>query len=114
MVWVVLEPLEAGMTWAEIVAEWPGKATKAVMAGVIGVSGLVVKHEPFRGFHVCNASGVAPHEGSAKARCSGLSRPRRTAARTAFISPRSNAAVSSHKPGKTPLRSRPSEVGTIS
>ena len=35
MVWVVLEPLEAGMTWDEIVAEWPGKVSKPAIAEAI-------------------------------------------------------------------------------
>jgi hypothetical protein len=43
----------AGMTWDEIVAEWPGKVSKPAIAEAITISDLVVKHEPFKGFHVC-------------------------------------------------------------
>ncbi len=49
-----------------------------------------------------------------KARCSGTSKPRRKTANTPFMSPRSNAAVSSHTPGKMALLSRPSAPGAIS
>jgi uncharacterized protein (DUF433 family) len=52
MVWVILEQLEAGMTWDEIVAEWPGKVSRPAIAEAIAISDLVVKHEPFKGFHV--------------------------------------------------------------
>jgi uncharacterized protein (DUF433 family) len=53
LVWVVLEQLEAGMTWDEIVAEWPRKVSKGAIAEAIAISDLVVKHEPFKGFLVC-------------------------------------------------------------
>jgi len=53
LVWVVLERLEAGMTWDEIVAEWPGKVSKPAIAEAITISDLMVKHEPFKGLHDC-------------------------------------------------------------
>ena len=53
LVWVVLEQLEAGMTRDEIVAEWPGKVSKPAIAEAIAISDLVVRHEPFKGNHVC-------------------------------------------------------------
>jgi len=48
MVWIILEQLEDGMTWQEIVGEWDGKVSEEA----IGIASLVVKHEPFNGFHV--------------------------------------------------------------
>jgi uncharacterized protein (DUF433 family) len=51
MVWIVLEQLERGMTWPEIVGEWDGKVSEEAIAEAIAVAHLVVKHEPFRGFH---------------------------------------------------------------
>ncbi|HOY60347.1 MAG TPA: DUF433 domain-containing protein [Verrucomicrobiota bacterium] len=51
MVWIVLEQLERGMTWAEIVGEWDGKVSEAAIAEAISIAPLVEKHEPFRGFH---------------------------------------------------------------
>lgn len=52
MVWIVLEQLEDGMTWDEIVREWPpNKVPKAAIAEAIAIADLVVKHEPFKGFH---------------------------------------------------------------
>ena len=51
MVWIVLEQLERGMTWAEIKQEWPGKVRDEAIAEAIAIAPLVVKHEPFRGFH---------------------------------------------------------------
>ena len=42
-----------GMTWDEIVAEWPGKVSKPAIAEAIAISDLVVRHKPFKGFHVC-------------------------------------------------------------
>jgi len=53
MVWVVLEQLETGMTWDEIVAEWPGKVPKSAIAEAVAISDLVVKHEAFKGLGVC-------------------------------------------------------------
>jgi uncharacterized protein (DUF433 family) len=52
MVWIVLEQLEEGMTWDEVVAEWGGKVPKRAIAEAIAISDLVVKHEPFKGFNV--------------------------------------------------------------
>ncbi|HWX21905.1 MAG TPA: DUF433 domain-containing protein [Candidatus Binatia bacterium] len=52
MVWIVLEQLEDGLTWDKIVAEWGGKISDEAIAEAIAIAGLVVKHEPFRGFHV--------------------------------------------------------------
>ncbi len=51
MVWIVLEQLEDGLSWDEIVGEWPGQISKAAIAEAIAISGLVVKHQPFKGFH---------------------------------------------------------------
>jgi uncharacterized protein (DUF433 family) len=52
MVWIVLDQLERGMTWDEIVREWPpNKVPKAAIAESIAIAHLVVKHKPFRGFH---------------------------------------------------------------
>src|SRR2546426_12773151 len=52
MVWIVLEQVERGMTWEQIVREWEGKIPEAAIAEAIAISNLVVKHEPFKGFHV--------------------------------------------------------------
>ena len=52
MVWLVLEQLEDGMTWDEVVDEWGGKVPKRAIAEAIAISDLVVKHEPFKGFSV--------------------------------------------------------------
>ena len=52
MVWIVLEQLEDGMTWSEVMGEWDGKVTEEAIAESIAIAELVVKHEPFRGFHV--------------------------------------------------------------
>jgi len=52
MVWIVLEQLEDGMTWDEVLREWGGKVSKQGIAEAIAISDLVVKHEPFRGFNV--------------------------------------------------------------
>ena len=52
MVWIVLEQLEDGMTWDEVVNEWGGKVPKRAIAEAIAISDLVVKHEPFKGFDV--------------------------------------------------------------
>jgi uncharacterized protein (DUF433 family) len=52
MVWIVLEQLEDGMSWDEILQEWPGKIHKEAIAEAIAIAGLVVKHEPFKGFNV--------------------------------------------------------------
>ena len=52
MVWIILEQLARGMSWDEILREWPGKFPKAAISEAIAISDLVVKHEPFRGFNV--------------------------------------------------------------
>ena len=52
MVWIALEQIEDGMTWDEVVGEWDGRVSKQAIAEAIAIAGLVVKHEPFRGFHV--------------------------------------------------------------
>lgn len=49
MLWVILEQLEAGMTWDDIVAGWPVRVSKAAIAKAIATSDLA-NHEPFRGF----------------------------------------------------------------
>ncbi len=51
MVWIVLEQLESGMTWQEIVGEWDDKVSEEAIAEAIAIADLVVKHEPFKGFH---------------------------------------------------------------
>jgi uncharacterized protein (DUF433 family) len=52
MVWIVLEELEDGMSWDEIVAEWNGSVNEEAISEAIAIAHLVVKHEPFKGFHV--------------------------------------------------------------
>jgi hypothetical protein len=52
MVWIVLEQLDEGLIWDQIVREWPGKVSKDAIAEAIAIAPLVVKHEPFSGFHV--------------------------------------------------------------
>src|SRR5205823_1430783 len=52
MVWIVLEQLEASLTWDEVAEEWAGKVSKQAIAEAIAISDLVVKHKPFRGFNV--------------------------------------------------------------
>ena len=52
MVWIVLEQLDRGMSWDEILREWPGKFPKAAISEAIAISDLVVKHEAFKGFNV--------------------------------------------------------------
>jgi uncharacterized protein (DUF433 family) len=52
MVWIVLEQLEDGLTWAEIAREWDDKVGDEAIAEAIAIADLVVKHEPFKGFHV--------------------------------------------------------------
>jgi uncharacterized protein (DUF433 family) len=51
MVWIVLEQLEDGLTWDEIVEEWEDKVSQEAIAEAVAIADLVVKHEPFRGFH---------------------------------------------------------------
>ena len=52
MVWIVLEQLDRGLTWQEIVREWGGRVPEEAIGEAIAIADLVVKHEPFRGFHV--------------------------------------------------------------
>ena len=52
MVWLVLEQLEDGLTWQEIKREWEGRVSEEGIAEAIGIAHLVVKHQPFKGFHV--------------------------------------------------------------
>jgi uncharacterized protein (DUF433 family) len=52
MVWIVLEQLEDGLTWAEIAREWDDKVGDEAISEAIAIADLVVKHEPFKGFHV--------------------------------------------------------------
>ena len=52
MVWIVLEQLEEGLTWAEIVRERDGKVSEEATAETVAIAHLVEKHEPFRGFDV--------------------------------------------------------------
>jgi uncharacterized protein (DUF433 family) len=52
MVWLVLEQLEDGLRWPEIVREWEGRVSEEAIAEAIGIAHLVIKHEPFEGFHV--------------------------------------------------------------
>src|SRR5439155_4976302 len=52
MVWIVLEQLDRGLTWQEIVREWDGRVSEEAISEAIAVADLVVKHEPFRGFNV--------------------------------------------------------------
>jgi uncharacterized protein (DUF433 family) len=52
MVWIVLEQLEDGLTWREIAREWDGRVGDEAIAEAIAIADLVVKHEPFKGFHV--------------------------------------------------------------
>ena len=52
MVWIVLEQLEEGLSWEKIEGEWDGKVSADAIAEAIAIADLVVKHEPFKGFHV--------------------------------------------------------------
>ena len=52
MVWIVLEQLEHGLTWDQVVGEWLGKVSKQAIAEAIAIADMVVKHEPFTGFNV--------------------------------------------------------------
>jgi uncharacterized protein (DUF433 family) len=52
MVWIVLEQLEDGMTWQEIVREWDGRVSEEAIGEAIAIADVVVKHEPFKGFNV--------------------------------------------------------------
>ena len=52
MVWIVLEQVEEGLSWDEIVGEWDGKVSPEAISEAIAIADVVVKHEPFKGFHV--------------------------------------------------------------
>jgi uncharacterized protein (DUF433 family) len=52
MVWIVLEQLDRGLTWEQIVREWDGRVAEEAIGEAIAIADLVVKHEPFRGFNV--------------------------------------------------------------
>ena len=52
MVWIVLEQLDRGMTWKEIMGEWHGKVGEEAISETIAIAHLVDKHKPFRGFNV--------------------------------------------------------------
>ena len=52
MVWLVLEQLDRGLTWQEIVREWDGRVSEEAIGEAIAIADVVVKHEPFRGFNV--------------------------------------------------------------
>jgi uncharacterized protein (DUF433 family) len=52
MVWIVLEQLDRGLTWQEIVHEWDGRVSEEAIGEAIAIADMVVKHEPFKGFNV--------------------------------------------------------------
>jgi uncharacterized protein (DUF433 family) len=52
MVWIVLDQLERGLTWAQVSREWDGRVPEEAIAEAIAIADFVVKHEPFRGFNV--------------------------------------------------------------
>lgn len=52
MVWIVLEQLDEGLSWDQIVRQWDGKVSKDAIAETIAIAHLIVKHKPFTGFHV--------------------------------------------------------------
>jgi uncharacterized protein (DUF433 family) len=52
MVWIVLEQLDRGLAWQEIVREWDGRVSDEAIGEAIAIADLVVKHEPFKGFNV--------------------------------------------------------------
>jgi uncharacterized protein (DUF433 family) len=52
MVWIVLEQIEDGLSWQEIMKEWDGRVCEEAIAEAVAIADLVVKHEPFKGFHV--------------------------------------------------------------
>ena len=49
MVWIVLEQLDRGLTWREILQEWDGRVSEEAISEAIAIADVVVKHEPFRG-----------------------------------------------------------------
>ena len=52
MVWIVLEQLDDGLTWPEVMREWDGRVSEGAIGEAIAIAGLVVRDEPFRGFNV--------------------------------------------------------------
>ena len=52
MVWIVLEQLDRGLAWEEIVREWDGRVPEEAIGEAIAIADLVVQHEPFKGFNV--------------------------------------------------------------
>ena len=52
MVWLVLEQLDRGLTWQEIVREWDGRVSEEAIGESIAIADVVVKHESFKGFNV--------------------------------------------------------------
>jgi len=52
MVWIVLEQLDRGLTWQEIVREWDGRVSEEAIGEAIAIADVVVKHESFKGFNV--------------------------------------------------------------
>ena len=52
MVWLVLEQVEEGLTWDAITRQWDGRVNEEAIAEAVAIAGLVVKHEPFKGFNV--------------------------------------------------------------
>lgn len=50
MAWQVLEQIERGMPWADIVREWSGRISEAAIAQTVSLSHLIEKDKPFRGF----------------------------------------------------------------
>jgi len=51
MAWLVLEQIERGMTWDEVTAEWAGQVSLPAIAETVALSHLIIKGEPFQGFH---------------------------------------------------------------
>ncbi len=51
MVWIVLDQLERGLTWGDIVGEWDGKVSETGIAEAIAIADLAVIHEPLKRFH---------------------------------------------------------------
>ena len=52
MVWIVLEQLDRGLNWKEIVREWDGRVSEEAIGEAIAIADMVIKHEPFKGFNV--------------------------------------------------------------
>ena len=40
------------LTWSEIAREWDGRVADEAIAEAIAIAPMVVRHEPFKGFHV--------------------------------------------------------------